>query len=230
MRVEAPTSLLAWFQAIEYMRAFLGGRIAYSFLNSLLVISGAFGVFRRDVVIEAGGSLSAFQSGVYVATREVSEGHARYAIYRFAEDFALDAAAATFAIERTAADRALKPQPWECAPPPAGSSEGAQIIEATVGIGGSLAVGSAQNGSRNIIPITGGTFTGLGTSSALEGDVVHISSLRGEVGGAEETIILEGEAEGRSLSTSRGRMCCTLYFITVIWPVPPRARRAAECS
>jgi cellulose synthase/poly-beta-1,6-N-acetylglucosamine synthase-like glycosyltransferase len=55
VRVEAPASLLAGFQAIEYMRAFLGGRIAYSFLNSLLVISGAFGVFRRDVVIEAGG-------------------------------------------------------------------------------------------------------------------------------------------------------------------------------
>jgi cellulose synthase/poly-beta-1,6-N-acetylglucosamine synthase-like glycosyltransferase len=54
-RVEAPSSLLAGFQAIEYMRAFLGGRIAYSFLNSLLVISGAFGVFRRDAVIEAGG-------------------------------------------------------------------------------------------------------------------------------------------------------------------------------
>jgi cellulose synthase/poly-beta-1,6-N-acetylglucosamine synthase-like glycosyltransferase len=55
VRVEAPTSLLAGFQAIEYMRAFLGGRIAYSFLNSLLVISGAFGVFRRDAVMEAGG-------------------------------------------------------------------------------------------------------------------------------------------------------------------------------
>ncbi len=55
VHVEAPTSILAGFQAIEYMRAFLGGRIAYSFLNSLLVISGAFGVFRRDAVIEAGG-------------------------------------------------------------------------------------------------------------------------------------------------------------------------------
>jgi len=55
VNVQAPTSLLAGFQAIEYMRAFLGGRIAYSFLNSLLVISGAFGVFRRDAVVEAGG-------------------------------------------------------------------------------------------------------------------------------------------------------------------------------
>ncbi|HKX28371.1 MAG TPA: glycosyltransferase family 2 protein, partial [Blastocatellia bacterium] len=54
-RVAAPTSLLAQFQAIEYLRAFLGGRIAFSFLNSLLIISGAFGVFRRNAVIQAGG-------------------------------------------------------------------------------------------------------------------------------------------------------------------------------
>ncbi|MFN2383788.1 MAG: glycosyltransferase family 2 protein, partial [Gemmatimonadota bacterium] len=57
-RVQAPLSLLASFQAVEYLRAFLGGRIAYSFLNSLLVISGAFGVFRRDAILQAGGFLT----------------------------------------------------------------------------------------------------------------------------------------------------------------------------
>lgn len=55
VEVEAPRSILGGFQAIEYLRAFLGGRIAYSFLNSLLVISGAFGVFLREAVLEAGG-------------------------------------------------------------------------------------------------------------------------------------------------------------------------------
>lgn len=58
VEIGAPTSVLAGFQAIEYLRAFLGGRIAYSFLNSLLVISGAFGVFRRSAVLEAGGFLT----------------------------------------------------------------------------------------------------------------------------------------------------------------------------
>jgi len=53
--VNAPESMLGRFQAIEYLRAFLGGRIAYSFMNSLLLISGAFAVFRRDAVLEAGG-------------------------------------------------------------------------------------------------------------------------------------------------------------------------------
>lgn len=58
VEVGAPSSVVAGFQAVEYLRAFLGGRIAYSFLNSLLVISGAFGVFRRSAVLEAGGFMA----------------------------------------------------------------------------------------------------------------------------------------------------------------------------
>jgi cellulose synthase/poly-beta-1,6-N-acetylglucosamine synthase-like glycosyltransferase len=53
--VRAPRTLLARLQTIEYLRAFLGGRVAFSAVNSLLVISGAFGVFKRDIVIAAGG-------------------------------------------------------------------------------------------------------------------------------------------------------------------------------
>lgn len=57
-RIAVPPSMLARFQTIEYFRAFLGGRVAFSFLNSLFVISGAFGIFRRDAVLEAGGFLT----------------------------------------------------------------------------------------------------------------------------------------------------------------------------
>lgn len=53
--VAAPRSMLGRFQVVEYLRAFLGGRVALSYMNSLLLISGAFGLFRRDCVIEAGG-------------------------------------------------------------------------------------------------------------------------------------------------------------------------------
>ncbi len=54
-RVRAPDTLLARCQAVEYLRAFLGGRVAFSLMDSLLLISGAFGVFRRDIVLEVGG-------------------------------------------------------------------------------------------------------------------------------------------------------------------------------
>lgn len=54
-KVDLPNSLLARFQVLEYLRAFLGGRVAFSYLNSLLLISGAFGLFRRSVLVEAGG-------------------------------------------------------------------------------------------------------------------------------------------------------------------------------
>jgi cellulose synthase/poly-beta-1,6-N-acetylglucosamine synthase-like glycosyltransferase len=54
-RIAAPDSMLARFQTVEYLRAFLGGRVAFSFINAMLIISGAFGVFRRDAVMAVGG-------------------------------------------------------------------------------------------------------------------------------------------------------------------------------
>jgi len=48
----------AWLpliQTVEYLRAFLFGRSGLSALHSLLIISGAFGVFRKDIVIAASG-------------------------------------------------------------------------------------------------------------------------------------------------------------------------------
>jgi cellulose synthase/poly-beta-1,6-N-acetylglucosamine synthase-like glycosyltransferase len=50
-----PTNWLARFQIVEYMRSFLFGRLGWTQYNGLLIISGAFGVMRRDTVIEVGG-------------------------------------------------------------------------------------------------------------------------------------------------------------------------------
>ncbi len=50
-----PDSLLARFQIVEYLRAFLFGRLGWSPLNAVLIISGAFGLFNRDRVMEVGG-------------------------------------------------------------------------------------------------------------------------------------------------------------------------------
>jgi cellulose synthase/poly-beta-1,6-N-acetylglucosamine synthase-like glycosyltransferase len=53
--VRTPSSVLVNVQIVEYLRAFLAGRAGWSRLNMLLIISGAFGLFRRDAVVEAGG-------------------------------------------------------------------------------------------------------------------------------------------------------------------------------
>jgi len=54
-KVGLPTNLLALFQIVEYMRAFMFGRLGWTPMNALLIISGAFGVFRKETVIAAGG-------------------------------------------------------------------------------------------------------------------------------------------------------------------------------
>ncbi|MBD3782031.1 MAG: glycosyltransferase family 2 protein [Micrococcales bacterium] len=55
VRLQMPRSWLARAQVMEYLRSFLIGRTGWAAVDTLLLISGAFGVYRRDVVIEAGG-------------------------------------------------------------------------------------------------------------------------------------------------------------------------------
>jgi cellulose synthase/poly-beta-1,6-N-acetylglucosamine synthase-like glycosyltransferase len=50
-----PRKWLERFQVLEYARAFFTGRAGWSHFKSLLIISGAFGLFRRTAVLEAGG-------------------------------------------------------------------------------------------------------------------------------------------------------------------------------
>jgi cellulose synthase/poly-beta-1,6-N-acetylglucosamine synthase-like glycosyltransferase len=53
----APRHPLAGIQAVEYLRAFLFGRLGWNRMGGNLIISGAFGLFRREPVIAAGGYL-----------------------------------------------------------------------------------------------------------------------------------------------------------------------------
>ena len=53
--VNLPKKLIEKAQILEYLRAFLLGRMAWSRLNGLLVISGAFGLFNKKIAIEVGG-------------------------------------------------------------------------------------------------------------------------------------------------------------------------------
>jgi cellulose synthase/poly-beta-1,6-N-acetylglucosamine synthase-like glycosyltransferase len=56
-KVNVPQTAIAGFQVCEYLRAFLFGRLGWNKLGGNLVISGAFGLFRKDSVLAAGGYL-----------------------------------------------------------------------------------------------------------------------------------------------------------------------------
>ena len=49
------SNLLVNLQTIEYLRAFILGRLSWSEIRTLMLISGAFGVFDRQALLEIGG-------------------------------------------------------------------------------------------------------------------------------------------------------------------------------
>ncbi len=65
-RVQFPKNWLARFQVLEYLRAFLAGRMGWSTFDATLIISGAFGMFRRAIVVSAGGYASERTTGATV--------------------------------------------------------------------------------------------------------------------------------------------------------------------
>lgn len=57
-RVSVPRNRLARFQMVEYIRSFMTGRTGWARIRSLLIISGAFGLFRKSAVIDVGGYMT----------------------------------------------------------------------------------------------------------------------------------------------------------------------------
>ncbi len=55
MQIRLPRRLLPRLQVLEYLRSFLAGRIGWDAVRGTLIISGAFGIFRRGAVVDAGG-------------------------------------------------------------------------------------------------------------------------------------------------------------------------------
>jgi cellulose synthase/poly-beta-1,6-N-acetylglucosamine synthase-like glycosyltransferase len=55
VEVDLPKTNLPLFQIVEYLRAFLFGRVGLDFLKSTLILSGTFALFNKAAVIEIGG-------------------------------------------------------------------------------------------------------------------------------------------------------------------------------
>ena len=57
VKTRVPNNPIAGLQVVEYLRAFLFGRLGWNRLGGNIIISGAFGLFRRESVLSAGGYL-----------------------------------------------------------------------------------------------------------------------------------------------------------------------------
>ena len=55
IKVNVPNQFLPLFQELEYIRAFLMGRMAWSKINALMLVSGGLGMFDKKTAIDAGG-------------------------------------------------------------------------------------------------------------------------------------------------------------------------------
>ncbi|CAA9393756.1 MAG: Glycosyl transferase, group 2 family [uncultured Propionibacteriaceae bacterium] len=53
--VRASTRALPGIQTVEYLRSFLFGRLGWNTIGGNLIVSGAFGMFRRSAMIDTGG-------------------------------------------------------------------------------------------------------------------------------------------------------------------------------
>jgi cellulose synthase/poly-beta-1,6-N-acetylglucosamine synthase-like glycosyltransferase len=83
MDVAMPRSWLARCQIIEYMRGFLMFRMACASANAVTIISGAFGLFRRDALIEVGGfNTSAIGEDMDLTIRLQAHFRARHVPFR----------------------------------------------------------------------------------------------------------------------------------------------------
>lgn len=54
VKVKIPHQYLPLFQELEYIRAFLLGRMAWSKINALMLVSGGLGMFDKEIAIKAG--------------------------------------------------------------------------------------------------------------------------------------------------------------------------------
>ncbi|MBN1605807.1 MAG: DUF3237 family protein [Polyangiaceae bacterium] len=106
-------------------------------------------------------SYAFLNTGKYVATRVATAGTLELDVY--------DVSAVTAGEPRVeiAKPSGVPKQPWDCNTTT--GARGAPVFTETLSLGSSMSIPDAKYGSRNIIPITGGTATGEVTGSILAG-------------------------------------------------------------
>jgi hypothetical protein len=119
------------------------------------VADGADVRFVADFEAPSSSSLQWLNSGTYVGRRVATPSGVQLSVYAVSPT-----PNPSHAVVRTPSDPSLRQQAWNCTIPSATATQGSEVLQARVSIGSSVSVGSSKYGSRNIIPITGGTLSG----------------------------------------------------------------------
>jgi hypothetical protein len=160
---------------LEYELTLDNGVVEYQGINVLNTSAGRIfvrscGVARDensaariipDFEATMSGGNAFLNTGKWVATREVTSGKVTLDVYDVSS---VTAGAPLVTITKPAG---VPPQPWECNK--TRGTQGAQVFTENVSLGGSYSINNAKYGTRNIIPITGGTTTGRVTGRILNG-------------------------------------------------------------
>jgi len=114
-----------------------------------------------DFEAPTSGSNAFLNTGKWVATRVLTGSTMKLDVY--------DVATVTAGEPRVTISKPAgsTPQPWECNLTK--GSQGSQVFTENVSLGSSYSINNAKRGSRNIIPITGGTTTGKVAGKILNG-------------------------------------------------------------
>jgi hypothetical protein len=114
-----------------------------------------------DFEAATSGSNAFLNTGKWVATRTLTNGTMTLAVYDVSS---VTAGAPLVQITKPAGST---PQPWDCNLTK--GTQGSQVFTENVTLGSAYQINNAKNGSRNIIPITGGTTTGKVAGKILNG-------------------------------------------------------------
>lgn len=114
-----------------------------------------------DFEATTNGSYAFLNTGAWVATREVADGKMTLTVYDVS-----NVTAGEPRVEIKKPD-GVPPQPWDCNTTT--GNQGPEVFTENVTLGASFSIPNAKYGSRNVIPITGGTTTGRVNGKILFG-------------------------------------------------------------
>jgi hypothetical protein len=150
----------------------------------ILVRSPGTGISKNDVRVvvdfEAPNNSSAawLNSGKFVARRTVDTSAKTLTMKVYdINEVAVDTANAA----KISKPAGIPYQSWDYRKAAPGEQRGEQIITELVTLGGSTSVGASKRGNRNIIPITGGTLSGMITGKVVPGGADYQNLAEGTI-------------------------------------------------